>query len=180
MIEFMVDLETMGIGPNAAIVAIGAVAMDTDKLVLTGDEFYGVVSLQSSVDAGLVIDPSTVLWWLGQSDEARKELYGRRSIPLYDALSNFSFWVAKNCPAKGMRCIWGNGASFDNVVLASAYKAVGRDQPWTYSGDRCYRTMRQLHPAIGGPEASGVAHNALADAKWQAEHLMLVLKGVRG
>ncbi len=58
MIEFMVDLETMGIGPNAAIVAIGAVAMDTDKLVLTGEEFYEVVSLQSSVDAGLVIDPS--------------------------------------------------------------------------------------------------------------------------
>ena len=64
----MLDLETMGKGPSAAIVTIGAVFFDpmTGEL---GAEFEAHIDLRDSARFG-EIDPDTVLWWLGQSDEA--------------------------------------------------------------------------------------------------------------
>jgi hypothetical protein len=70
MRDLMLDLETMGTSPNAAIVAIGAVKFDPGTGEL-GGRFYQVVDLASSVAAGCVIDPDTVLWWMRQSPEAR-------------------------------------------------------------------------------------------------------------
>jgi len=51
MNEVMLDLETMGQGPDAAIVAIGAVAFDPVTHWL-GDPFYRLVDLESAVVTG--------------------------------------------------------------------------------------------------------------------------------
>ena len=67
----MIDLETMGVNNNAAIIAIGAVAFDFEGNL--GYHFYQTITLQSSVENGGIMDASTVLWWMRQSDEARKE-----------------------------------------------------------------------------------------------------------
>ena len=72
MKHVMLDLETMGNGPRAAIVSIGAVFFDP----LTGElgaEFEAAIDLRSSAKSG-EIDPDTVLWWLGQGEEARAGL----------------------------------------------------------------------------------------------------------
>ena len=181
MIEFMVDLETMGTENNAAIVAIGVVAFDikNDYLIPAPEgEFYTPVSLASSMSAGLKCDASTILFWLEQEDAARKELTGR-TVPLQQALSQLASWMERVGPDKKERTVWGNGATFDNVVLASAFKAVGMPIPWMFWGDRCYRTMKNLYPAVGMPAFEGVKHNALDDAKMQALHLLDILRGVR-
>lgn len=62
-VHVMVDLETMGKKHNAPIVAIGAVVFDPATGSI-GESFYKVVCLESSVNWGAVIDPSTVIWWL--------------------------------------------------------------------------------------------------------------------
>ena len=181
MIEFMVDLETMGNGNKAAITAIGVVAMDMDNLTLEpaqDGEFYMPVSLASSMEAGLECDASTILWWLGQSDEARKEMAGR-TASLYTALIELNYWMAKLVPTKKERVVWGNGASFDNVILANAYKALHTDVPWCFWGDRCFRTMKNLGLGLE-PPFTGEKHNALADARHQAEWLMSIMREVRG
>lgn len=49
MRRIMLYLETMDTAPTAAIIAIGAVEFDEHTL---GREFYRVVDLQSSMDAG--------------------------------------------------------------------------------------------------------------------------------
>ena len=179
--NIMLDLETMGVGPNAAIVAIGAVEFVLpvkESMATVGRigeitrEFYRTVDLQSSVDAGGVIDPSTVMWWLEQSDEARAELTreaGRENIA--GALQLFREWLG------GRDClIWGNGASFDNVILGSAYtKLSGIDfVPWKFRNNRCYRTVKALNKHIPADEVGGVAHNAVDDAKYQALHLIKI------
>lgn len=71
MSHIMLDLETMGNGSQAAIIAIGAVAFDLSGIK---DRFYTQVSLESSVRAGLIADPSTIMWWMQKSDEARAAL----------------------------------------------------------------------------------------------------------
>ncbi|HED3356024.1 TPA: 3'-5' exoribonuclease, partial [Klebsiella quasipneumoniae subsp. similipneumoniae] len=72
-LHVMVDLETMGKKHNAPIVAIGAVVFDPATGSI-GESFYKVVCLESSVNWGAVIDPSTVIWWLKQSSEARSAI----------------------------------------------------------------------------------------------------------
>lgn len=72
--EVMLDLETMGNGPDAAIVAIGAVAFSLERAEISPSVFYRLVTLESAVRQGGSIEPSTVIWWLQQSDEAREEI----------------------------------------------------------------------------------------------------------
>jgi exodeoxyribonuclease VIII len=173
MKDIMLDLETMGAGPHAAIIAIGAVEFDLNRV---GERFYETVDLESSVNCGGVIDASTVMWWMKQSQEARAAFAGK-NIPLPDALIRFASWLENRAPKKDLK-IWGNGASFDNVILSSAYSKVGIDQPWVYYGDRCYRTMKGLHPEIK-LNRIGTYHNAVNDAESQALHLIDILRVVR-
>jgi exodeoxyribonuclease VIII len=169
----MLDLETMGKGPNAAIIAIGAVEFGIWQpgagdlfMPLIGSRFYEVVDLESSMADGGVCDASTILWWMQQSDEARAA-FKRPGQKLFGVLGRFKNWL--NDIDKDLR-IWGNGADFDNVILASAYQRLGRPVPWGYQSSRCYRTVRKLYPEIVA-QGIGVAHNALHDAEYQAMHL---------
>lgn len=167
----MLDLETMGNGPDAAIVAIGAVEFDPANRVL-GRTFYCNIDLESAVENGGVMDASTVQWWLRQDEAARRGLFdGTRTI--HDALTEFSAWMA--CIDSEDVQVWGNGATFDNVILTQAYKRAGLWRPWSYKGDRCYRTLKALHPEKTFTR-TGTHHNALDDAISQAAHAITLLR----
>lgn len=172
MSDVMVDLETMGNGSNAAIVAIGAVEF-CPKAGL-GRAFYEKVSLQSSVAHGLSIDASTVVWWLQQSDEARAELTKSGAVELPLAIRMFTSYLQSLGDSKALK-IWGNGATFDNVILRSAYKAVKEEAPWAFWNDRCFRTLKAMNSSVALPVRGGVHHNALDDAKYQAECAIVLL-----
>lgn len=167
MTHVMLDLETMGTSSNAAIVAIGAVEFNpvTGEL---GDIFYEIVDLNSSVENGGVIEADTVLWWLKQGDAARAQLHGPAEC-LISVLVRFAEWIPPGS------FVWGNGAGFDNVVLANAYKAQKMSVPWDFRNDRCYRTMKALAPNVK-MQRTGTAHSAIGDAVSQANHLMEIYK----
>ena len=78
--HLMLDLETMGNESHSVICSIGAVEFD----IITGETgraFYEMVSLQSCLDLGLKVTGSTIEWWLGQNEAARKEVsLGRKNI----------------------------------------------------------------------------------------------------
>ena len=172
MSNIMVDLESMGTRSNAAIIALGAVKFSSKGL---GDEFYMKVDLETCVRSGLTIDASSIMWWMQQSEAARGE-FAKKGDSLFNVLKAFSRFVGSSRDAK----IWGNGADFDNVVLANAYDAVNLDRPWEYWNNRCYRTVNKL---LGGSielERVGDAHNAIDDAKSQAAHLVRILAAIKG
>ena len=168
MKHVMVDLETLGNGSNAVIIAIGAVMFDHTGI---GDTFYTNVSPQSCVDVGLQMDVSTVMWWMQQTEQSRS-IFKKVSSPLKTALDDFALWYPEGA------ALWGNGATFDNVILANAYRAVGVEQPWAYWNDRCYRTLKNLYPHVK-LERTGVAHNALDDAKSQALHAARIFNATK-
>lgn len=174
--HIMLDLETMGRGPDAAIVAIGAVAfgLQPDGYGLIGPTFYRIINLASAVQHGGVMDASTVLWWLGQSDAARDELIDSQAQEIVPALSDFASWL-DGLRARRVR-VWGNGAGFDNVIIRRAYERAGWQQaPWAYWDDRCYRTVRAEYGIdVPPPPRRGVRHNALDDATCQAQHLCAI------
>ena len=166
----MLDLETMSVKPNAAIVAIGACKFSLPYVIDVYPAFYQQVSLESSMAAGLAVDADTILWWLQQSDAARKTTFeGDDVVPVDVALKRFVHWLGLTDEI----LMWGNGANFDNVIIRSAFNAVSVVVPWHYRNDRCYRTACKLLPKLkfGG---SGIKHNALDDALAQARHLQKV------
>lgn len=178
-VHVMVDLETMGKKHNAPIVAIGAVVFDPATGSI-GESFYKVVCLESSVNWGAVIDPSTVIWWLKQSSEARSAIVNDDAIPLQDALLQFREFVSDNVAGGSKKAqVWGNGASFDNSILRSSYDCIAEDYPWEYWNDRDVRTMVELGHAISfDPKTTipfeGSRHNALADAIHQARYVSAI------
>jgi hypothetical protein len=69
--------------------------------------------------------------------------------------------------------IWGNGADFDNVILSSAYRNTGHVTPWGTYKNRCYRTIKSANRHVAMAR-TGTHHNALDDAKSQAQHLIRI------
>lgn len=162
----MLDLETLGQTPGSVIVSLGAVRFG--RGVVTA-EFYQRVDVQSAVDAGLTMDVSTVMWWLKQGDAARAEI-GKPGEPLALVLKDFQEWLGWDYRGE----LWGNGAAFDNALLDAAYRKLGKKPPWRFSMDRCYRTVKALHPDVAMVR-EGTHHHALDDARDQALHLMQML-----
>lgn len=181
MFNVMLDLETMGNRPNAAIVAIGAcyfypAAQDVAPIA---QRFYRKVTLASSVSAGLEMDASTVEWWMQQSDAARQSTFGGDGrVPLGEALLAFNEFVGAH--RERPVAVWGNGATFDNVIIRNAMNRKGIDPCWSFRNDKCYRTVVNLLTEDKRPASirSGTSHNALDDAVTQAQHLALCYKAL--
>lgn len=171
--HIMIDLETMGLRPNAAIVSIGATHFDATSIF---DKFHTPVSLKSCVDLGLVTDQGTVDWWAKQSDGARSSWDVVDAPDLMTALGKFSEWLRSHGSIAEL-CPWGNGADFDLVLLKSAYNALEADPPWKFWNHHCFRTVKNLFPHDDREVArAGTHHNALDDAIYQTEVLQNILK----
>lgn len=152
----MVDIETLGTEPGAAILSIGAVRFNARGL---GDQFYRSIDRQSCGAAGLHVDDGTLEWWTDQSEEAREVLDGGEELD--DVLSDFARWFDTADE------IWANSPSFDCELLEAAYEAVDLVEPWEFYQERDFRTLKAL-PIAPEIEQDGTEHDALDDAKHQA------------
>ena len=172
-LECMVDLETLGQGNNAALLSIGACLFypSGDGVdIHTNHRFEVFVKPQSCVEIGMKMDTSTVLWWMApERGEARDVLMGKmeKAVHIRDALHRFSAWLGSDKP------VWGNGATFDNVILRNAYNLAGIPCPWMFWNDRCYRTMKNVAPTVK-MQREGTHHSAMWDAISQAKHLQAI------
>jgi len=163
----MIDLETMAIQPEAAIVSIGAVVFDprTGKVGNEGTKqtFYSELEWEFQ---GRLIDPSTEAWWLKQSKHARNALNGLDDLG--ESLVSLVNWLPQDAK------VWGNGSIFDIAMLEHAYRQLDIDIPWKFWNVRDCRTIKDLYESSRGgwdKKAGGNAHNALHDAIYQAQYI---------
>ncbi|MBI1128881.1 exonuclease [Escherichia coli] len=177
--HLMVDMETMGNSPDAPIVSIGAVFFDPST-GNTGAEFYQVVSLESSMSFGMKPDASTIQWWLKQSSEARTAILVDEAMGLLETLELLADFIAENA-ANGSHTVqmWGNGCSFDNVILRRAYALTDTPFAVPFWNDRDVRTMVELGKSVGiNPRFDipfeGDMHNALSDARHQVKYVSAI------
>ncbi|KTG89217.1 exonuclease, partial [Enterobacter hormaechei] len=177
--HLMVDIESMGKKPGAPIVSIGAVFFDPAS-GQTGPEFYKVISLESAMEWGGVPDASTILFWLKATPEARSEIIMDHAIPLDDALLQFKDFIAENAAnGKDTVQVWGNGATFDNVLLEDSYARTGISCPWKYWNNRDVRTIVELGKAVGYTPRheipfEGEPHKAISDARHQVKYVSAI------
>lgn len=160
----MIDIETLGTNPSAPVVSIGAVCFDKNGLI--GPEFYAECSIESAVK-GAKLNMSTIVWWLKQADAPRLKL-ANASGTSNEMWQAFVAWFPNRVEG-----VWGNGATFDNVLVREALKREKIKCPWQFWSDRCYRTVKSMYPKVE-MERVGDHHNALDDAKSQACHLIKI------
>lgn len=166
--DISLDLETMDNSSCSAIISIGACYFDryTGEI---GETFHQKVNLQSCIDVGLTVSADTIMWWLQQSDETREKLAGNdKERHLSGVLVNLEHFM-QDC-----EMVWGNGATFDNVILESAFKSLGHQAPWRFWNTRDLRTLVDVGLELGvNPKKElsfdGTRHDALSDAIHQAK-----------
>ena len=176
MKNIMVDLECFGRAPYGAIVSIGAVEFDSHGIK---DGYYQNILPSSATNMGMNINPETIDWWLQQSKEAQNALFEGDRIDLKDALVTFCFWAMKDDDKK--YTMWANGVTYDFAILRKAFdlcKLTNSHVFWTYRDEMCMRSLRKIGKGLGLPyeKDKEKAHNALYDAKVQAEYVIALYK----
>ena len=162
--HLMIDIETMGNDSFSSIISLGAIEFDIDTAE-TGKSFYANISLQSCLDIGLNVNASTIMWWMMQNEQARKDIAQNPSISIQEALTQFSSFCNKDYE------VWGNSARFDLGILQNAYQKTGMEIPWDFRKERCVRTLVSFSPEIKKNFViKGTAHNALQDCIFQVEY----------
>jgi hypothetical protein len=164
-VNCMIDLETLATHFDAGVLSIGAVKFDYRGIQ---DRFYMNVKLSSTKKYNLFIDPDTLRWWNEQKPGIIESMFVK-SVPLDVALLAFSEWYGKDSMNT-----WSNGSAFDQVILRNCYRKIDKKEPWDFWHENCYRTLKGLIDADKKlqPPVNEQLHNAMADAEWQANHMI--------
>jgi len=161
----MVDLETMGRDSDAVICSIGAVEFDINTGE-TGKEFFAKVDIQSCLDKGMTVNGPTIEWWLQQNDKARLAVTAGTGKHIAQMLYEFKLFI-EELGANDVQ-IWGNGVSFDVVILTEAHRACNLKEPWNFRNERDVRTLVSFAPVIKEHfPKMGTEHHPIDDCKYQ-------------
>lgn len=167
----MLDLETFATTNDALIVSVGAVKFTKNKVLK--DELYQVLRYTDDTYKQFNIDPFTVRWWLTQHEDARLAVaHPNTELTARDQLLIVNDFI------QGTAGVFGNGATFDNVILRNALKVFNITPSWSFKNDKCYRTIKQIYPTEE-LERIGTHHHPVDDAKTQAEHLIKLYKAYK-
>lgn len=167
----MLDLETLSTAKDAAILQIAAVVFDAGTGE-TGAEFNAYVRHPSGH-----VDTDTVLWWMQQAQAAALGKAASNGVNEAKALDQFREWLQAINPA----ALWSHGATFDIVVLGSAYRRHEVVVPWSYRLERDTRTLFVLAPG-GMPKVAkdeSRVHDALYDCHVQIKQVVGALQALR-
>ncbi|CAL8981568.1 hypothetical protein RHODGE_RHODGE_02807 [Rhodoplanes serenus] len=175
-LHLMIDIETLGTAPDAAILSVGAcyfVPFAVADESIIGSAYYAAVAPASAIAEGS-IDSDTLRWWLTQPEEQRAEAFGG-TTPLRLALAGLVDFVRRCAPD----WVWANAPQFDLVILESAMRRLAIEVPWSYRAPRCVRTLKALAGDLVAPlPRTTPAHDALADARHQAMEVAILLRAL--
>lgn len=182
--HLMVDIETVSTRSNAKIISIGAAFFDISTGEI-GPGIHAIVDYNDEHSAELHECPQTWAWWAKQSTEAQKVLTRTDRTPLRESLEALSSLIYTYSSFKDVQ-VWGNGASFDPVILDNAYHAARLSgAPWKHWNIRDVRTLVYLGRTLHGFDPKkdmpfeGVKHDARADAEHQAKYVSAIFRKLK-
>lgn len=193
----MVDIETLGNGPNGMIVQVGACRFDPQAgeagMISTPEGcFSATVKPTGNVQIDGVMEFDTVRWWLKQEPVAQQRVFWPAAEPQYGIdviVHSFVSWLKSQGE---FRYIWANPPDFDLRLLREAWERTTpkvhrlgdreaqpvHEWPIRYKQPRDFRTLRTIGNLMGiePPVRVGVHHDALDDALHQAGYAIKVLR----
>jgi len=172
------DLESLNIEQDAMILSIGAVKFNryTGEL---GERFYRVIDITDKLGGG-TISAETVVWWMKKPAEVRDVIfsdnpaYKAARVNLRQALVEFSEFIGFDESLDEGQfpnvTLWQRGDR-DGQWLQSAYEGMKLALPYRYWQLSDQRTLTSVFMEPN-PKNPDNAHDALADAEWQAKCLI--------
>ena len=159
----MIDLETLGTGPDCVVLTIGGVKFNPNEISTPHNEFYYRFDVDEQLAKGRTTLDSTLEWWGKQEKSVREEALGDEGrTPVLDVLKHLNKWCV------GVDVIWCQGPAFDIVILEHMYRQYQHHVPWPFWKIRDSRTLFSIMPSDPRKEIEFDAHNALEDCKVQA------------
>lgn len=160
--HFMVDIETLGRGPDAPVLSVGVVAFQPG--VGIQDEWLWVLDTKDQTQRR--IDFDTTLWWLRQKPEAQQHWVNpEKRYSTIDCLQA----MRPIFSAFGSEVMfWAYSPSFDQIALEGLYNEFKLSIPWKYNQWNDVRTIRNFTKDQSRPEGY-YGHNPLIDCKVQIE-----------
>lgn len=169
MKDLMIDIETMDTKHSAVVLSIGAVFFDTQTKKL-GPEFYSTLHIQPQLDLGRTVSGDTLHWWMQQDNRARVSSTQLTPRPNRDTIEDFIEFVTRTASQGALP--WGNGSCFDISIIESLLKSYEALVPWKFWNIQDLRTFNRFIAGGEKHKPPTDAHNALADAKAQAFHVI--------
>jgi hypothetical protein len=162
----MLDCETLALTPDAVVTQIGAVFFDLQypEAAAHGQTWWPDLAEQ----AGRRIDVNTVMWWMQQSDHARKSLIvaPHKREKKREILAH----LTKLMTVHNVETVWAKPAMFDLPLLTDYFGA----KPWSHRVERDMQTIVRMYDPEGKLAPAGdpdKAHDAAYDALWQCQYL---------
>lgn len=161
----MVDIETLSTEPNASVFQIAAKVFDP-MLIVNMEEFNEEIfrtTVQEEIDATTSfecaslpftdarhVSKDTLEFWLKKNGETFVGIIAKsEQLKAKDMWLAFAEWMQSVHESYGERLnvhVWGNGPSFDNVILRDGLKEL--DESYArlipYYNDKCVRTLNYL------------------------------------
>lgn len=172
--HLMIDLETLNTTADAKVLSIGAVLFNAEGTML--NTFYRVLDLDEQQTRSMSHD--TLHWWLQQSDEARNA-FTNPTVHRHKPINTLTALMQMVSSNKNLY-VWSNGADFDLPIISHMCRQYDVKVAWPFWNHRCYRTVKALNKDVPASPREGVYHNALDDAKYQAQHLIEIHRAKGG
>lgn len=187
--DIMIDIETLGTRMDSVILEIAAVEFNRHTGEI-GEIFDKKIDIASQVNSyNRKIDARTLKWWLEQSNEAKKNIFGCDDIlrlceALYDFKSFYNRCDNSLYSDDDQRTVtlWGNGSIFDLGILQHAFETVTKDEkiPWKFWAVNDVRTVVALNPSVKkNCTFDGTQHCAVDDCKHEIKYLVDTLKTIQ-
>ena len=159
----MIDLETLDTTPNCVVLTIGAVIFDPKGMgVIEKLELRPTIEDQTEI-YNRTINEDTLKWWAEQSPDALEEALGDQGRTSFRDCMEKLYKFCWN-----HRAVWSNGASFDVVVMESAWRNLEMRIPWPFYTIRDTRTLYEVAGVKLRDGGHTTSHKAVEDAERQA------------
>jgi len=165
----MIDIETLDTRPTAVIASMAVVRFALAKGVLT--ERMWNVALQPQLDAGRTISAATLQWWFDREKAVQESTFLQAAMSPIGVLSELDEILKKD------DLLWGNGATFDNVLIKHFAENFDRRLRHKYYNDRCFRTLAATFDPQKELRPDNLhKHDALADCQNQAQWFVNIVR----
>lgn len=164
--HMVLDLETLDTKSSAVVTAIG-ISVCSQSYRPDNSAWSFLPRVQDQMDRGRTVSWGTTIFWLTQDDSARLALCVGDTVrePVWDIYEHIEYlWKYFEC-----KRIWGNGSTFDVIILESLFHTYGITPPWEFRQIRDMRTLAELKPDVlrtNPVHAHQAQWDALAQAQW--------------
>jgi hypothetical protein len=161
--DIMIDIESLDTSPYCVILTIGAVRFDPKGTgVVERLELRPTIEDQTEV-YNRVINDDTIRWWSTQNPAALEEAMGEQGRESFKECMEKLYKFCWN-----RRAVWSNGASFDCVVMETAWQQLDMRIPWPFYTVRDTRTLYEVAGVKLKDGGHVTSHKAVEDAERQA------------